>query len=322
MKLFALGFLVFGMHAFAINIPLDPATDPPLLLSETGVLDEGPLDYQIIQPLWVDFAAKRRRIFLPPGTQVVFSPTENYSFPVGTVFVKHFQMEISKNVFQNIETRVLVRKTGALAENWVGYTYQWDGNDARLVDGRSNPEVILNIDNTAAGGARTQKFKIPNRRQCLQCHNESVGFVRSFLTRQLNTGQQLESLNRMGIFTEPLLPADNYEKFFKIDEQSGKLDVDLEKRVKAYLDVNCSHCHNPGPSALCNFTGMDFRFDHFSSEDLVASGHLEKGNKESSAIFQRMSSVQNGIRMPFIGTALRDEAALSTVGSWIESLHD
>lgn len=313
------GFLIYGLQAFCtVNIPLDPLVDPPALLSETGVLGEGLLDYQIIQPLWVDFAAKRRRMFLPIGTKIQFSATDSYKFPVGSIFVKHFQMEVSKNVFQNIETRILVRKTGEQPENWVGYTYHWEGSDARLVDGRSSPEVILNIDATAVGGARTQKFKIPSRRQCLQCHNESVGFVRSFVTRQLNTGAQLDELSHAGIFTEKLLPSDSYERYFSIDDSSA----DAEMRVKSYLDVNCAHCHNPGPKALCNFTGMDFRYDHFSTEALIESGHLEKGSKANSAIFQRMSSVQPGIRMPFIGTSLRDEPALTIVGGWIDSLHD
>ena len=319
MKLLVLVFYFLSLQLLgAVNIPLDPAVEPPGLLSETGVLGEGPLDYFIVQPLWVDFAAKKRRLFLPPGTQIQFSATENYKFPVGTVLVKHFQMEVSHNVFQNIETRILVRKTGELPENWVGYTYKWEGDDARLVDGRSAPEVVLNIDATAAGGERIQKFKIPSRRQCLQCHNESVGFVRSFLTRQLNTGAQLDELNHAGIFSEPLLTSDHYEKFFNIEDQSAV----LENRVKSYLDVNCSHCHNPGPTAMCNFTGMDFRFDHFSVESVVASGHLEKGSKENSALFQRMSSVQPGIRMPFVGTSLRDEAALFGVGAWIDGLHN
>lgn len=320
MKLFGFfGILIFGLQAFCtVNIPLDPLVEPPALLSETGVLDEGPLDYRIIQPLWVDFAAKRRRIFLPPGTQIQFSATDNYKFPVGTVFVKHFQMEVSKDVFQNIETRILVRKTGEQPEKWVGYTYQWEGSEAHLVDGRGTPEIILNIDETAAGGARTQKFKIPSRRQCLQCHNESVGFVRSFITRQLNSGTQLDELNHAGLFSEKLLPADYYEKYFNIADTNA----DPEVRVKSYLDVNCAHCHNPGPAALCNFTGIDFRFDHFNIASLVESGHLEKGSKESSAIFQRMSSVKPGFRMPFFGSSLRDDTALSIVGGWIDSLHD
>lgn len=309
----------FGASCFAaVNIPLDPLVEPPLLLSETGVLGEGLIDYRIIQPLWVDYAAKSRRIFLPVGGKIEFSPTENYIFPVGTVFVKHFQMETAKDVFRNIETRILVRKRSEGPQKWVGYTYQWDGADAKLVDARSNPEVRLEIDETAMGGARLQLFKIPSRRQCLQCHNESLGFVRSFNTRQLNHENQLQELEQQHIFVQGPVLGQIYETFAAIEDMSAP----LETRVRSYLDVNCSHCHNPGSAAMCNFTNMDFRFSHFSVDSLVATEHLVKGSKENSPIFQRMSSIQGGFRMPFIGSALRDETALSVVGSWIESLHD
>jgi hypothetical protein len=226
-------------------------------------------------------------------------------------------MEVSKNKFQNIETRILVRKTGEAPENWVGYTYQWDGNDAKLVTGRISPEVVIEVDATAEGGARSQKFRIPSRSQCLQCHNDSVGFVRSFNTRQLNRDGQIDSLSERGIFTSTPWPSAFYEKLAAITDETA----DLELRTRSYLDVNCSHCHNPSGSAPCSFTGLDFRFDHFQPDMLVASGHLVKGDKAASEIFVRMSSEQRGQRMPFIGTSMRDEAALSTVGRWIDSLH-
>ena len=301
----------------SVNIPLEPGAEPPALLSETGILTSEMLDYKIIQPLWVDFAVKQRRIFIPEGAKIHFSPTADYKFPVGTVFVKHFQMEVSKDVFRNIETRVLIRKNGDAPENWVGYTYQWDGADAKLVDAGSNPEVTLQIDETAVGGARLQKFKIPSRTQCLQCHNESVGFVRSFVTRQLNQNGQLELFAQKGIFAQQLEPSSHYEKLAAVTDESA----DLGLRARSYADVNCAHCHNPSDAAMCSFTGLDFRFAQFSPEALVESGHLVKGDKANSEIFQRMSSVRTGMRMPFIGTTLRDEAALDTIGRWIDSLH-
>ena len=91
-------------------------------------------------------------------------------------------METSRQVYKNIETRVLVRKTGAATENWVGYTYQWDGADAKLVDSFASPSVNLTIDASAEGGARKQAFQIPSRNDCLICHNSSVGFVRESVT--------------------------------------------------------------------------------------------------------------------------------------------
>lgn len=309
-------FLTVSAQA-SIHIPIEPGVEPPMLLSQTGVLTEPLFDYEIIQPLWVDFAHKKRRLFLPAGAKIQFSPIGPYKFPVGTVLVKHFQMEISENIFRNIETRILVRKTGVDPENWVGYTYQWSGEDAKLVDSTASPEVIIDIDSTAAGGARTQKFRIPSRQQCLSCHNESVGFVRSVMTRQLNRDNQLEQMNTREMFHTDIGDSAQYDKFVAISD----ITASLELKTKTYLDVNCSHCHNPHESAPCNFTGIDFRFDMFNPEALVESGHLRKGVKDNSEIYVRMNSLEPRRRMPFIGSNMKDEVALDVVGKWIESLH-
>ena len=323
--------MLAAVHALAApNIPLEERMEPPMLLSETALF-QSPVanlvpsvelrSFEINQPLWVDHAKKQRYLYLPVGQKVVFSPTEAYVFPVGTILVKHFRMETARNIFQNLETRVLVRKKDvANKENWVGYTYRWDGNDARLVADRENPVLKLTIDGTAAGGARNQDFKIPNRRQCLTCHNASVGYVRSFLTGQLNrlvgNAQQLESLSRAGLFDHELGSARQYESFVPIAD----LTHSLESRVKTYLAVNCAHCHNPDPQASCNFVGLDFRFASFKTADLLKSGHIVPGNKNGSEIFRRMNSVKPGERMPFIGSALRDESALQAFGEWIDGL--
>jgi hypothetical protein len=213
-----------------------------------------------------------------------------------------------------------VRKEGQSEQNWVGYTYKWEGNDARLVDAKSSPEIALTIDASADGGARQQTFNIPNRRQCLQCHNSSVGFVRSFQTMQLNRMaggvDQFAVMNEIGLFGHDIGPSAGFDKFAAIEDETAPLD----KRVKSYVDVNCSHCHNPDPAAMCSFTGMDFRFKFFSVDALVASGHVVKGSKENSEIFKRMSSLVPGYRMPYFGAALTDDHALDVVGRYIDGL--
>jgi hypothetical protein len=323
----ALFFLFLPFAAIAApNIPLQEGIEPPLKLSETGLFNRlSPLEpspelrpYEINQALWVDHAQKQRFLYLPAGSKVGFSPTEAYGFPVGAIFVKHFRMETSKNVFRNIETRILIHKDNA--GKWEGYTYVWEGDDARLVEKTEKVVVSLEVDETAPGGARAQKFKIPTRVQCMQCHNASVGFVRSFLTPQLNRasgiGNQLEQLAHDGIFDLEIGAASQYEAYARIDDLAQSLD----KRVKSYFAVNCSHCHNPAPEAMCNFTGLDFRFGMIKVEDLVASGHLKPGKKEESEIFRRMSSTMPGERMPYFGSDLRDETALGVIGEWIDGL--
>jgi hypothetical protein len=317
--------------AAEIKIPLQEDAEPPALLSETGIFkgrvsDLTPADslvpYQIIQPLWVDFAVKQRWVYLPPGQKISFSAADPYGFPVGTVLIKHFRMETSRNVFINIETRLLIKKEGT--DNWVGYTYKWQDSDAKLIGITENASVILNIDNSAVGGARNQTFKIPTRAQCLQCHNSSVGFVRSFRTLQLNRlngaksaeeKNQLAEFNKLGLFDKDIGDVAKLRAYAGMESEAP-----LELKVKSYVEVNCSHCHNPDPNALCNFTGLDFRFDYFNAADLVSSGHVIPGSKETSEIFKRMSSVTPFQRMPFIGSVMRDEKALKVLGAWIDGL--
>jgi hypothetical protein len=316
-------FLVSQPSIAAPNIPLQKDVEPPTLLSQTGILPlsaNGFRTYEIIQPLWVDYAQKERMVYLPDNTKVTFTESGPYVFPVGTIFVKHFRMEISQGIFQNIETRVLVRKVGEAEQNWVGYTYQWDGNDAHLVANQLSPKVIINVDATSPGGARAQEFGIPSRMQCMQCHNSSVGFVRSFDTFQLNrlvgAENQLMQFNKAGIFDRDVGDIQRLGKFANISDESES----LESRTKSYLDVNCSHCHNPSPEAMCNFTDMDFRYANFSVNALIESAHIVKGVSTESEIIKRMDSEQRRFRMPFIGTVLRDESAVNVIKKWIDQL--
>ncbi len=323
------GLIPLTMAGAAPNIPLEKDVEPPQLLSQTGLLQikdgeieaaEGVIDYDIIQPLFVDYAQKQRFIYVPPKTKIEFSEEGPFSFPIGTVLVKHFRMELSKGVFQDLETRVLVRKMGVEPQSWVGYTYQWAGNDANLVDATSSPKIALSVDASAHGGAREQVFTIPNRRQCLQCHNSSVGYVRSFHTMQLNRFvggvDQLEKFASLGLFSGALQPSQVYKRYFNIEDESAP----LFDRVKSYAETNCAHCHNPDPAAMCNFTGLDFRYASFSVDALVGSGHLVRGSKELSEMYIRMDSLEPFYRMPFIGSVLRDTGALAAFGKWIDSI--
>ena len=185
----------------------------------------------------------------------------------------------------------------------------------------ASPKVALTVDATALGGPRFQEYAIPSRRQCLQCHNASVGFVRSVRTHQLNRlvglSNQLDEWNKLKIFDVEIEPATTYDAYAAIDDPSSA----LEKRVRAYFSVNCAHCHNPHPQAMCNFVPLDFRDQHFKPEELVVNGYITPGAKMNSDLYLRMESTQSSYRMPFFGSVLKDEAALTAVGQWINEIH-
>jgi hypothetical protein len=74
----------------------------PQLLSQTGIFTDtrnlavadGFIEYDVNAPFWSDSTLKRRWIGVPESSQINFASTDAWSFPVGTVIVKHFEIEL------------------------------------------------------------------------------------------------------------------------------------------------------------------------------------------------------------------------------------
>src|SRR5262249_5556518 len=110
------------------------------------------------------------------------------------------------------------------------------------------------------GKERTLNYIIPSKNQCMSCHeNKRVMMPLGPRARQLNRDfaypdgveNQLARWQKAGILRgvpppgkAPRLPVWN-------DPKTGTLD----QRARAYLEVNCAHCHNPnGPART---SGLD-----------------------------------------------------------------
>jgi len=137
-----------------LNMPETAAGVLPPLLSETGAFADvrvleparGLLPYDLIVPFWSDGATKSRFVAIPKG-KVSFSPTGEWAFPHGTVFVKTFELPVDAaqpQRTQRLETRLLVvDRSGGV----YGVTYKWraDLEDAELL-ARASRRVFLDID--------------------------------------------------------------------------------------------------------------------------------------------------------------------------------
>jgi hypothetical protein len=105
----------------------------PRMLSATGAfVDTASLrpmaaliPYDLIVPFWSDGAEKSRWFSVPDGQKIKFSPTSEWSFPPGTVFVKTFSLatnESDSHSMRRLETRLLVCDD---AGGVYGVTYKW-----------------------------------------------------------------------------------------------------------------------------------------------------------------------------------------------------
>jgi len=312
----------------------------PALLSETGLFTDlatltpasGLIEYDLNLPFWSDGARKRRWVAVPSAARVAFSGTGPWTFPVGTVLVKHFEMEMvdgDPGSARRLETRVLTRGTS----EWLGFTYRWNAGetDADLLAGRESETLVIA---TAGGGSRTQTYDYPSRTDCLRCHGQAARVALGLATRQLNrdfdygavTDNQLHTLDHIDYFDAAIGSPSQYGAYPALDDAGAPVAT----RARAYLAVNCAQCHRPGGPTPVD---LDLRFDTSNGSmraigvapqagDLgigAAARIVAAGDKESSVLWQRMQRL-DGNRMPPLASHRVDDAAVAVVGSWIDGL--
>jgi len=125
----------------------------PALLSQTGAFSDlatltpapGLIPYEVASPLWSDGAVKTRWFAIPTNTAIGFAPTGEWTFPAGSVFVKHFELPTSDtdpSILKRLETRLLVRDTNGTV---YGATYKWRANqsDADRLDSALTEDVTI-----------------------------------------------------------------------------------------------------------------------------------------------------------------------------------
>ena len=311
---------------------------PPARLSQTGLFSNlatatpvaGLIEYDINHGFWSDGTRKRRWLAIPDGTRITFDATGAWQFPVGTLIVKQFEIELQEGVASSrrrLETRILGRR----ASGWFGLVYKWrsDGSDADLL--ADGARESLTVRSTA--GDQTFSYEYPSRSDCLRCHNAAAGGILGVRTAQLNrnfayaaaTDNQLRALNHIGLFASDIGDAGQYAVTPAPDSASATLD----QRARAYLDTNCGICHQPNggtpvsidlraATALANTGALD---QPPQAGDLgIANARIvASGSKERSVLWQRMRST-DGSRMPPLGSHRLDAAGAALIGSWIDSL--
>ena len=107
---------------------------------------------------------------------------------------------------------------------------------------------------------------------------------------------------------------------------------DLNARARAYLDINCGHCHST--TAAANTSGLLLDASTTAPARLglckvpVATGRgsgtgvfdIVPGAPEESILLQRMISTEPDIAMPEIGRALVHEEGVALIRAWIAAM--
>ena len=316
---------------------VDPTTvSVPVTLAETGAFadlatltpEPGIVPYEVSIPFWSDNAIKSRWFSVPDPAQTIgFDATTNWTFPTGTVWIKHFELELTNGVPESrkrIETRLLVKN----GQGVYGVTYRWGDSltNAQLVEdaGREEAFEIHDGDTT-----RTQIWVYPGRSDCLNCHNAGAGYSLGFRTPEMNCSvlsngtavNQIQLLSTLGYLSNAPASLDALPRLV----QPANRAVPIQDRVRSYLDANCSQCHFPdGPSGhLWNarITSPMSAANIIDGRRLSVSDDtriIKPGDLYRSALYYRITSDHD--RMPPLASTVLDTNAANLLAEFILGL--
>ena len=310
----------------------------PRFLSEFGFFQdmqnqipaEGVHPYSLVSPLFSDQTDKLRFVYVPEGQKLGYVKDKVFIFPVGSTLIKTFAyLNMNGPLEQQLlETRLLINTNAG----WKAISYVWneEQTDAkRAIAGATIPTSFLN----SQGELVAVRYRAPNQNQCKECHQVNkvmtpIGPKARNMNKNLN--YQSGEMNQL-LYWAALGWIDQ-----KLDSTpiSSYTDVNasLDDRARAYLDINCGHCHIPGGSA--DTTGLYLNLIEENQEKLGifkkpvaagrASGNLKysivPGHSDDSIMLFRMESLDPGIMMPESGRALADDAGIKLIKEWIDKL--
>lgn len=333
-------------------VPIPPAAvnrQFPTRLSETGLfaavekheLAPGLIPYSVNAEPWMDGATAERFFGLPGESTLDEYDIENvqkgyikgaWKFPSDGVLVKTISLELEPGNAasrRRVETQLLHFDQ----DTWRAYTYRWNDEqtDAELVPAEGLDMRYAIHDPQAPGGQREQTWRFASRTECILCHTTRAGSIHSFNVPQLNrthdygkvADNQLRTLAHFGFFERPL--PEKPGSMISPDDTAA----DLDARARAYLHVNCAHCHRRGGGGSAAF---DIRVEYPLAKTNLLAGRptqgtfgiygaqtVAPGDPYRSVLFYRMAKLGRG-RMPHFGSNVIDDAGLKLIHDWIVSL--
>jgi uncharacterized repeat protein (TIGR03806 family) len=296
----------------------------PKALSDFGFFQDGRAQdpsarvypYELNTPLWSDGAEKLRFIYLPEGTRLEADGDGLLQFPVGAAIIKTFAFGEGAER-RLIETRVLLHR----AEGWVALPYRWNAEQTEATLALAGGRIDLV---TPAGEAIS--YAIPNKNQCKTCHSKDGQVIPIGPKARNLSAEWLWTMRGMGVLAGDISGGN------RLPDWRTHATGPAAPLARAYLDVNCAHCHQPGGGA--SNSGLDLRWEQSDAHAIGimkrpvaagrgAGGHdfsVLPGQPDASILLYRMDSAEPGIAMPELGKASVDKDGVALVRRWIAEM--
>ncbi len=283
--------------------------------------------YDLVNPLFTDYADKHRFVFIPQGKSAQYHAVDALEFPVGTVLVKTFgyapDMRTPMVDAYKVETRLLIHKK----DGWIAAPYVW--NKEQTEANYAPIGARLQIQTIAPDGKNLDfTYGVPNANQCKTCHQSGHDVLPiGPKVRNLNHNGQLDLWYEKGLIrglsvdlpTTTVPPAQD-------------ISFPLNARARAYLDINCAHCHKPDGSA--SNSGLMLEWGETDRTRIGINKHptaagrgsgglltvITPGNPDTSIMVHRMQSVEPGIAMPELGRTLAHKEGVALIREWIAEM--
>ena len=315
----------------------------------------GVLPYDLVTPLFSDYAHKLRTVWMPAGQSAKYMADKSFEFPVGTILSKTFYyprgatsdavlktydaepgspsagLDLSR--VRLVETRLLVRRAGG----WTVLPYVWNADQSEAQLERTGDEKTLDLVD-AQGHGQKFTYVVPNENQCASCHVTNLksgeftplGPKARNLNRTLayadGTENQIARWTRAGFLAG--VPAG------ELPRAADWRDVQqpIADRARTYLDVNCAHCHQTGGTA----SNTSLRLDALGPADWslglckpsVAAGKgtgdrihdIVPGKPDESILPFRLASTEGGVMMPELGRNTVHQEGVQLIRDWIVAM--
>lgn len=291
------------------------------------------ISYELNSPLFSDYAYKKRFIKFPAGSHAEYNAEDVLEFPDGTILIKTFyypsDFRKPEENLRLLETRLLLKDSG----EWKALPYIWNDEQTEAyldVAGR-NIEVNWTHDD---GKKRSVLYSVPNLNQCSGCHlrGDKIAPIGPS-ARQLNgvmkgsTNNQLVQLHEQG-YLEGMPSLESIPRLVAYDDTLASSDL----RARAWLEVNCAHCHRPdGPaktSGLHLLASVKNPFELGVGKPPVAAGRgsgglkydIVPGKPDESILYFRILSEDPGVMMPELGKKLVHQEGIDLIRQWIAEM--
>ncbi len=273
--------------------------------------------YDLNSRLFTDYAHKQRLLRMPEGAVMQYDNSDLLPiFPNNTLISKTFYYyEDESNTASNkiiIETRVLIKTEGT----WKVGNYKWNNDMTEATYTNDGSIVSVEYLNTE-GITQNIEYQIPSNVDCITCHNiydVIVPIGPKLRSMNFNPNNGTVNINQLQYFiNEGLLEGVSNPSDISILPDWEDDNFDILEQGRAYMDINCAHCHQPGGNTPTGFL-LDFRLETAFNDTGIYS---RRGQIED-----RIQSNTPGYMMPKIGRSIVYTEAVEMLLEYLEVIEE